>query len=101
MARTSLQVHQYQRLSHIRQWQIHAGANHFCCDGHCITGRSLSGAIAVIGLISFTSLLWFIFELPVLLRIFPGTASVLLVLIAVLLLFYTYSESAGSRRIQP
>ena len=89
MIRTDLQAYQYQRLSHIRRWQLHPGSNHFCCNGHCITGRDLSGAIIVISVMSLTSLLWLIFELPVLIAEFH---SPFIPVIGILLMFYTYSE---------
>ena len=97
MIRTDLQLCQYQRLSQIRRWQLHAGSNHFCCDGRCITGRQLSGAIVVICLISLTSLLWLIFELPILIQ--EGHSAIIPV-VGILLLLYTYSErSETSTRI--
>ncbi|CAF0823830.1 unnamed protein product [Rotaria sp. Silwood1] len=89
MTRINLQISQYENLSNIRRWQIHAGSNHFCFNGHCITGRNLSGAIIVIGLISLTCLLWLIFELPILMKEFNNT-SLLILIVGLLLIFYTY-----------
>ena len=89
MFRTDLQTHHYRRLTHLRRWQIHPGSNHFCCNGHCVTGRSLFGAFLVSLSISLTSLLWFIFELPFLPEQFNRS---MIAFLAVLLLFYTFSE---------
>ena len=92
MNRTDLQLCQYQRLSQIRRWQLHTGSNHFCCDGRCVTGRHLSGAIVVICLISFTSLLWLIFELPILIE---ECRTAIIPAVGILLLVYTYGERNG------
>ncbi|CAF0906207.1 unnamed protein product [Rotaria sordida] len=89
MTRTYLQTSQYEHLSNIRRWQIHAGSNHFCFNGHCITGRNLSGAIIVICLISLTNIVWVIFEVPILMKEFNNT-SLLILIVGLLLIFYTY-----------
>lgn len=91
MIRTYLQTSQYEQLSNIRRWQIHAGSNHFCFNGHCITGRNLSGAIIILCLMSFTCIIWFIFELPVLMKEF-NSIKILILIFGLLLIFYTYSE---------
>jgi len=92
MTRTYLQACEYERLSNIRRWQIHPGRNHFCFNGHCITGRNLSGAIIVISLISLTSILWLVFELPILMKEFH-TNSLIILIMGLLLIFYTYSKT--------
>jgi hypothetical protein len=82
MTRISLQACQYEHLTNIRRWQIHPGSNHFCFNGHCITGRNLSGAIFTISLLSLTSIVWLIFEY----------LNLIILLIGILLIFYTFRE---------
>lgn len=93
MTRKSFQACQYDRLTKTtRRWQIHAGSNHFCFNGHCITGRDLSGALLTVFLISFTSTLWFIFICPILIE----ELSRIILIIAILLIFYTLSKTKKS-----
>ncbi len=92
MTKRHVQSCQYERLSNIRRWEIHPGSNHFCFNGHCIIGRNLSGAIITICLISLTSILWLIFELPLFMKEF-NRSSLLILIIGLLLIFYTYSET--------
>jgi hypothetical protein len=84
MTRTYLQSCQYESLTNIRRWQI----NHFCFNGHCITGRNLSGAIITICLISLANILWLIFELPFFMKEFNSTS--LIILITGLILIFLY-----------
>jgi len=91
MIRTCLQSCQYESLTNIRRWQIHAGSNHFCFNGHCITGRNLSGAIITICLISLANILWLSFVLPFFMKEFNSTSLIILIT-GLLLIFYTYSE---------
>ncbi|CAF0785544.1 unnamed protein product [Adineta steineri] len=88
MTENYLQKYHYERLSNIRRWQIHSGLNHFCFNGHCIIGRNLSGAFIIISMISFVTLVWLIFELPVLLKEFDN--NLIILFIGLLLIFYTY-----------
>lgn len=93
MTRSYFQKCQYEQLSNIRRWQIHAGSNHFCFNGHCVTGRSLSGAVIVLCLMSLTSIIWFIFELPILMKESNrNTYSISILVIGLLLIIYTYSK---------
>ena len=90
MTRKSFQACQYDRLTKTtRRWQIHAGSNHFCFNGHCITGRDLSGALLTVFLISFTSTLWFIFICPVLIE----ELTLVILFVVILLIFYTFSKT--------
>lgn len=90
MTRKSFQACQYDRLTKTtRRWQIHAGSNHFCFNGHCITGKDLSGALLTIFLISFTSTLWFIFISPILIE----ELTLVILFVAILLIFYTLSKT--------
>ncbi|CAF1027103.1 unnamed protein product [Adineta ricciae] len=88
MIKGSLEACQYKRLGHIRRWQIHSGNNHICFNGHCITGKNLSGAIFLVSVISLTTIFWLIFELPVLMKELHYNRFILLV--GLLWLFYTY-----------
>ena len=87
MIRTNLQINQYQRLSNIRRWQIHSGSNHFCCNGHCVTGRNLCAPSLLVGVISLTYVIWLLVEVPVLIREFQSS---IILIVGFILIVYTY-----------
>lgn len=94
MIRNNLRSYHYERLTNIRRWQVHSGFNHFCFDGHCVTGRNLSAAVTVIVLLSSTYFIWLLIEVPVLIRTLNSR---LVLFIGLPLMFYTYSYGKSFR----
>jgi hypothetical protein len=99
MTKTTLQACQYKHLSYIRHWQIHTDSNHFCFHGRCITGKNLSGAMITISLISLTSILWLMVELPILMKEF-NRSNLIILIMGLLLIFYTYREIGNKRKLK-
>ena len=91
MAKTSLRSGEYERLGTVDHRQDRLGTNRVGFYGRCVNRRNLTGAILMLSLISLTTALWFVFELPVLMQELSNS---LLVLIGgLLLVLYTYGQS--------
>ncbi|XP_072226770.1 palmitoyltransferase ZDHHC18-B-like [Leuresthes tenuis] len=88
-----------------RKWEVFPGKNRFCCDGRIMVARQSGVLPLTLGLILVTSVLFFIFDCPFLVKhltsCIPAIGGVLFVFVVITLLQTSFTDPGILPRATP